>query len=93
MALGDLVSAVDVGALTGDLAANVAASFRQALATAYGAGPTTTWPSPDHGGSIWPASTCQWSSGKAGRIGWSITVDKFGAIIGELVASAPTVGP
>ena len=32
MALGDLVSAVDVGALTGDLAANVAASFRQALA-------------------------------------------------------------
>ena len=32
MALGDLVSAVDVGALTGDFAAYVAASFRQALA-------------------------------------------------------------
>ena len=32
-ALGDLVSAVDVAALTGDFAAYVAASFRQALAS------------------------------------------------------------
>lgn len=32
LALGDLVSAVDVGALTGDFAAYVAASFRQAVA-------------------------------------------------------------
>jgi pimeloyl-ACP methyl ester carboxylesterase len=32
LALGDLVSAVDVGALTGDFAAYVAGSFRQALA-------------------------------------------------------------
>ena len=70
-ALGDLVSAVDVAALTGDFAAYVAASFRQALANGIWGwfdddlAFTRIW------GSTWSASACPWSSGRAGRTGWS----------------------
>ena len=120
VALGDLVSAVDVGALTGDFAAYMAASFRQALANGVWGWFDDDLAFTRRGGSTWPASTCQWSSGKAGRIEWSRSLmasgwrptcrvggqgcsprkatcrsrsDKFGEIIGELVASAPTVDP
>ena len=120
MALGDLVSAVDVAALTGEFAAYVAASFRQALANGIwgwfdddlaftrpwgfdldGIGvPVVVW----QGGQdrMVPFAHGRWlaarlPSAKAkllpeeGHL--SIAVDKFGEIIGELVASAPTVGP
>ena len=120
MALGDLVSAVDVGALTGDFAAYVAASFRQALANGiwgwfdddlaftrpWGfdlAGinvPVVVW----QGGQdrMVPFAHGRWLAAhlpsarakllpEEGHL--SIAVDKFGEIIGELVASAPKVGP
>ena len=120
VALGDLVSAVDVGAPTGDFAAYVAASFRQALANgilgwfdddlaftrSWGfdlAGinvPVVVW----QGGQdrMVPFAYGQWLAAhlpsarakllpEEGHL--SIAVDKFGEVIGELVASAPTVGP
>jgi pimeloyl-ACP methyl ester carboxylesterase len=118
-ALGDLVSPVDVAALTGEFAAYVAASFRQALANGIwgwfdddlaftrpwrfdldGIGvPVVVW----QGGQdrMVPFAHGRWlaarlTSAKAkllpeeGHL--SIAVDKFGEIIGELVASAPEVG-
>ena len=114
VAFGDLVSAVDVAALTGDFAAYVAASFRQALANgiwgwldddlaftrpwgfdlasinvpvvvwqvAGSDGPVRPWPVA--GG---PSAECEGNAAPAeGHL--SIAVDKFGEIIGELVASA-----
>jgi pimeloyl-ACP methyl ester carboxylesterase len=120
VALGDLVSAVDVEALTGDFAAYVAGSFRQALAKgiwgwfdddlaftrAWGfelAGinvPVIVW----QGGQdrMVPFAHGQWLAAhlpsarakllpEEGHL--SIAVDKFGEIIGELVASAPKAGP
>ena len=120
MAFGDLVSAVDVAALTGDFAAYVAASFRQALANGIWGWldddlaftrpwgfdlasinvPVVVW----QGGQdrMVPFAHGQWlaahlPSARAmllpaeGHL--SIAVDKFGEIIGELVASAPKVGP
>jgi pimeloyl-ACP methyl ester carboxylesterase len=120
VALGDLVSAVDVGALTGDFAAYVAAWFRQALANGLwgwfdddlaftrpwgfdldGIGvPVVVWQGGqdrmvpfDHG--RWLAARLPSAKAKLlpeeGHL--SIAVDKFGEIIGELVASAPKVGP
>jgi pimeloyl-ACP methyl ester carboxylesterase len=119
-ALGDLVSAVDVVALTGDFAAYVAASFRQALANgiwgwfdddlaftrAWGfdldsiSVPVVVW----QGGQdrMVPFAHGQWlaahlSTARAkllpeeGHL--SIAVDKFGEVIGELVTSAPKIGP
>jgi pimeloyl-ACP methyl ester carboxylesterase len=119
-ALGDLVSPVDVAALTGEFAAYVAASFRQALANGIwgwfdddlaftrpwgfdldGIGvPVVVWQGGqdrmvpfDHG--RWLAARLPSAKAKLlpeeGHL--SIAVDKFGEIIGELVASAPTVGP
>jgi pimeloyl-ACP methyl ester carboxylesterase len=116
VALGDLVSAVDVGALTGDFAAYVAAWFRQALANGLwgwfdddlaftrpwgfdldGIGvPVVVWQGGqdrmvpfDHG--RWLAARLPKAKAKLlpeeGHL--SIAVDKFGEIIGELVASAP----
>jgi pimeloyl-ACP methyl ester carboxylesterase len=120
VAFGDLVSAVDVAALTGDFAAYVAASFRQALANGIWGWldddlaftrpwefdlasinvPVVVW----QGGQdrMVPFAHGQWlaahlPSARAmllpaeGHL--SIAVDKFGEIIGELVASAPKVGP
>ena len=119
-ALGDLVSAVDVAALTGDFAAYVAASFRQALANGiwgwfdddlaftrpWGLDldsisvPVVVW----QGGQdrMVPFAHGQWlaahlPTAKArlltaeGHL--SIAVDRFGEVIGELVASAPKAGP
>jgi pimeloyl-ACP methyl ester carboxylesterase len=119
-ALGDLASPVDVAALTGEFAAYVAASFRQALANGIwgwfdddlaftrpwgfdldGIGvPVVVWQGGqdrmvpfDHG--RWLAARLPSAKAKLlpeeGHL--SIAVDKFGEIIGELVASAPTVGP
>jgi pimeloyl-ACP methyl ester carboxylesterase len=109
-----------VAALTGDFAAYVAASFRQALANGIwgwldddlaftrpwgfdvdGIGvPVVVWQGGqdrmvpfDHG--RWLAGCLPSARAKLlpeeGHL--SIAVDKFGEIIGELVASAPTVGP
>jgi pimeloyl-ACP methyl ester carboxylesterase len=78
-ALGDLVSAVDVAALTGDFAAYVAASFRQAVTNGIWAGSTTTWRSPDRGDLTWRASACPWSSGRGGRTGWSRSLTAGGS--------------
>jgi len=119
-ALGDLVSAVDVAALTGDFASYVAASFRQALANgiwgwfdddlaftrAWGfdldriSVPVVVW----QGGQdrMVPFAHGRWlaahlSAARAkllpeeGHL--SIAVDKFGEVIGELVTSAPKIGP
>ena len=120
VALGDLVSAVDVAALTGDFAAYVAASIRQALANGLWGWfdddlaftrpwgfdlasidvPVVVW----QGGQdrMVPFAHGQWLAAhlpsarakllpEEGHL--SIAVDKFGEIIGELVASAPKVGP
>jgi hypothetical protein len=72
-ALGDLVSAVDVAALTGDFASYVAASFRQALANGIWGwfDDDLAFTRPGPGGSTWIVSACRWSSGRAGRTGWS----------------------
>jgi pimeloyl-ACP methyl ester carboxylesterase len=119
-ALGDLASPVDVAALTGEFAAYVAASFRQALANGIWGWfdddlaftrpwgfdldrigvPVVVWQGGqdrmvpfDHG--RWLAARLPSAKAKLlpeeGHL--SIAVDKFGEIIGELVASAPTVGP
>jgi pimeloyl-ACP methyl ester carboxylesterase len=120
VALGDLVSAVDVAALTGDFAAYVAASIRQALANGLWGWfdddlaftrpwgfdltsinvPVVVW----QGGQdrMVPFAHGQWLAAhlpsarakllpEEGHL--SIAVDKFGEIIGELVARAPKVGP
>jgi pimeloyl-ACP methyl ester carboxylesterase len=119
-ALGDLVSAVDVAALTGDFAAYVAASFRQALANGIWGWfdddlaftrpwgfdldrvgvPVVVW----QGGQdrMVPFAHGQWLAARLptararllpeeGHL--SIAVDKFGEVVGELVASAPKTGP
>jgi pimeloyl-ACP methyl ester carboxylesterase len=119
-ALGDLVSAVDVAALTGDFAAYVAASFRQALANGIWGWfdddlaftrpwgfdlhrvevPVVVW----QGGQdrMVPSAHGQWLAAhlptarakllpREGHL--SIAVDKFGEVIGELVASGPEGGP
>jgi pimeloyl-ACP methyl ester carboxylesterase len=119
-ALGDLVSPVDVAALTGDFAAYVAASFRQALANgiwgwfdddlaftrSWGFDldrigvPVVAW----QGGQdrMVPFAHGQWLAAHLptarakllpaeGHL--SIAVEKFDQIIGELVATAPNVGP
>jgi pimeloyl-ACP methyl ester carboxylesterase len=119
-ALGDLVSAVDVAALTGDFAAYVAASFRQALANGIWGWfdddlaftrpwgfdldsigvPVVVW----QGGQdrMVPFAHGQWlaahlPSARANLLHeeghLSIAVDKFAEVIGELIASAPKVGP
>jgi pimeloyl-ACP methyl ester carboxylesterase len=119
-ALGDLVSAVDVAALTGDFAAYVAASFRQAVTNGIWGWfdddlaftrpwgfdlesvgvPVVVW----QGGQdrMVPFAHGQWLAAHLptararlllGEGHLSIAVDKFGEVIGELVASAPTVGP
>jgi pimeloyl-ACP methyl ester carboxylesterase len=120
VAFGDLVSAVDVAALTGDFADFVAASFRQALANGIWGWldddlaftrpwgfdlasinvPVVVW----QGGQdrMVPFAHGQWlaahlPSARAMLIPaeghLSIKVAKFGEIVGELVASAPQVGP
>jgi pimeloyl-ACP methyl ester carboxylesterase len=119
-ALGDLVSAVDVAALTGDFAAYVAASFRQALANGIWGWfdddlaftrpwrfdpasigvPVVVW----QGGQdrMVPFAHGQWLAAhlptarakllpREGHL--SIAVDKFGEVVGELVARAPKGGP
>jgi pimeloyl-ACP methyl ester carboxylesterase len=119
-ALGDLVSAVDVAALTGDFAAYVAASFRQALANGIWGWfdddlaftrpwrfdpasigvPVVVW----QGGQdrMVPFAHGQWLAAqlptarakllpREGHL--SIAVDKFGEVVGELVARAPHGGP
>jgi pimeloyl-ACP methyl ester carboxylesterase len=119
-ALGDLVSAVDVAALTGDFAAYVAASFRQTVTNGIWGWfdddlaftrpwgfeldrvgvPVVVW----QGGQdrMVPFAHGQWLAAQLptararllpeeGHL--SIAVDKFGEVIGELVASAPKVGP
>jgi pimeloyl-ACP methyl ester carboxylesterase len=119
-ALGDLVSPVDVAVLTGDFAAYVAASFRQALANGIWGWfdddlaftrpwgfdldsigvPVVVW----QGGQdrMVPFAHGRWLAAhlpsaraklllEEGHL--SIAVDKFDEIIGELVASAPKVGP
>jgi pimeloyl-ACP methyl ester carboxylesterase len=119
-ALGDLVSAVDVAALTGDFAAYVAASFRQAVTNGIWGWfdddlaftrpwgfdlesigvPVVVW----QGGQdrMVPFAHGQWLAAhlptararllpEEGHL--SIAVDKFSEVIGELVASAPKVGP
>jgi pimeloyl-ACP methyl ester carboxylesterase len=120
VALGDLVSAVDVEALTGDFAAYVAESFRQALADGIWGwfdddlAFTRTWGFDLAGINVpvvvWqggqdrmvPFAHGRWlaahlPSAKAellpGEGHLSIAVDKFGEIVGELVASAPKAGP
>jgi pimeloyl-ACP methyl ester carboxylesterase len=69
-ALGDLVSPVDVAALTGDFAAIWRCRCAGRSQMASGAGSTTIWRSPDRGASSWIASPCRWWCGRAGRIGW-----------------------
>ena len=119
-ALGDLVSPVDVAALTGEFAAYVAASFRQALANGIWGWfdddlaftrpwgfdlesisvPVVVWQGGQdrmvpfaHG--RWLAAHLPGARAKLlpeeGHL--SIAVDKFGEILGHLVASAPEVGP
>jgi pimeloyl-ACP methyl ester carboxylesterase len=119
-ALGDLVSAVDVAALTGDFAAYVAASFRQGLANGIWGWfdddlaftrpwgfdlhrvdvPVVVW----QGGQdrMVPFAHGQWLAAHLPTAGarllpeeghLSIAVDRFGEVIGELVASAPKVDP
>src|SRR4029453_8065706 len=119
-ALGDLVSAVDVAALTGDFAAYVAASFHQALANGIWGWfdddlaftrpwgfdlqsisvPVVVWQGDQD--RMVPFAHGQWLAAhlptarakllrEEGHL--SIAVDKFGEVIGGLVASAPKVGP
>jgi pimeloyl-ACP methyl ester carboxylesterase len=119
-ALGDLVSAVDVAALTGDFAAYVAASFRQALADGiwgwldddlaftrpwgFDLGsidvPVVVWQGEQdrmvpfaHG--RWLAAHLPTARAKllAEEGHLSIAVERFGEVIGELVASAPKALP
>jgi pimeloyl-ACP methyl ester carboxylesterase len=119
-ALGDLVSAVDVAALTGDFAAYVAASFRQALANGmwgwFDDDLAFTWPwgfdlhRVEVPVVVWqggqdrmvPSAHGQWLAAHLptaearlllGEGHLSIVVDMFGEVIGELVGSAPRVGP
>jgi len=119
-ALGDLVSAVDAAALTGDFAAYVAASFQQAVANGIWGWfdddlaftrpwgfdlesigvPVDVW----QGGQdrMVPFAHGEWLAAhlptarasllpEEGHL--SIAVDKFSEVLGELVASAPKVGP
>ena len=119
-ALGDLVSPVDVAALTGEFADYVAESFRKAVANGIWGWfdddlaftrpwgfqlngirvPVVVW----QGGQdrMVPFAHGQWiaahlPSARAkllpaeGHL--SIAVDKFGEIVGELLTSAPKVGP
>jgi pimeloyl-ACP methyl ester carboxylesterase len=119
-AFGDLVSAVDVAALTGDFAAYVAASFRQALTNGIWGWfdddlaftrpwgfdlesigvPVAVW----QGGQdrMVPFAHGRWLAAHLPTAGarllpeeghLSIAVDKFDEVIGELIASAPKVGP
>jgi pimeloyl-ACP methyl ester carboxylesterase len=119
-ALGDLVSAVDAAALTGDFADYVAASSRHAVANGIWGWfdddlaftrpwgfdldsigvPVAVW----QGGQdrMVPFAHGRWLAAhlptararllpEQGHL--SIAVDKFGEVIGDLVASAPKLGP
>ncbi len=69
-ALGDLVSPVDIGALTGDFAAYLATTFRQAVSIGIWGWFDDDLAFTRRGALPWTRSACRWWCGRAARTGW-----------------------